>query len=338
MHVNARGGVRSIARPVAGALLQVAGGGLVLVVLVGRLGSKPFQAGLQAVSVPAVLATCGLMALATLAAAWRWRVVASALGMQVSLSAAVGAYYRSQLLNSVLPGGVLGDGHRAVAHGHRVGGVARAVRAVVWERMAGQVVQAGMTAVALLVLPSPVRPVASYVFVGASAAVLVGVAVRGCRAVGGRRHAPSVRRGRLARLTQAVSSELRYRVLAPKVWPQLLITSVVVVAAHTTMLLMAARLVDVHASTGGLVGLLLLIQTATAIPLSVGGWGPREGMAAWAFAAAGMGVATGVSVTTLYAVLALMALAPGAFFLLRDAIQRLDHRHPVGRRLVAPDG
>jgi GTP cyclohydrolase II len=58
------------------------------------------------------------------------------------------------------------------------------------------------------------------------------------------------------------------------------------------------------------------------IPLSIGGWGPREGAAAWAFAAAGLGAANGVTVTTLYAVLAVAAVAPGAGLLLGDAVRR----------------
>jgi len=58
------------------------------------------------------------------------------------------------------------------------------------------------------------------------------------------------------------------------------------------------------------------------IPLSIGGWGLREGAAAWAFAAAGFGAATGVTVATLYAVLMLAAVAPGAGLLLGDAVRR----------------
>jgi uncharacterized membrane protein YhiD involved in acid resistance len=65
------------------------------------------------------------------------------------------------------------------------------------------------------------------------------------------------------------------------------------------------------------------------IPLAIGGWGVREGAAAWAFAAAGLGAATGVTIATLYAVLMLIAVAPGAGLLLRDAVRRRrDHRQP----------
>ena len=66
----------------------------------------------------------------------------------------------------------------------------------------------------------------------------------------------------------------------------------------------------------------MVVQTAVVIPLSIGGWGLREGAAAWAFAAAGLGAATGITVATLYAVLMLAAVAPGAGLLLRDALHR----------------
>ena len=67
------------------------------------------------------------------------------------------AYYRSQFLNTTLPGGVLGDVHRGVSHGRDVGDVGRGLRAVAWERSAGQVVQIVLAVALLLVLPSPVR-------------------------------------------------------------------------------------------------------------------------------------------------------------------------------------
>jgi hypothetical protein len=66
----------------------------------------------------------------------------------------------------------------------------------------------------------------------------------------------------------------------------------------------------------------MVIQIAAGIPLSIGGWGPREGAAAWAFAAAGLGAANGVTVSILYAVLMLAAVTPGAGLLLKDAVRR----------------
>src|SRR5262249_2173737 len=82
--------------------------------------------------------------------------------------------------------------------------------------------------------------------------------------------------------------------LAPRVGPQLTLASVLVVAGHTATFVIAARVAGSTAPLGELLALLMVVQTAMVIPLSIGGWGLREGAAAWAFAAAGLGAATGV--------------------------------------------
>ncbi|MGH3177459.1 MAG: lysylphosphatidylglycerol synthase domain-containing protein, partial [Streptosporangiaceae bacterium] len=95
-------------------LLRLAAGVAVLWFLVRLVGAAPFEDGLRAVTWEAVVAAATLTALTTVCSAWRWRVVARALGVGIGLPGAVGAYYRSLFLNSVLVGGVLGDVHRAV--------------------------------------------------------------------------------------------------------------------------------------------------------------------------------------------------------------------------------
>ena len=52
--------------------------------------------------------------LTTLCCAWRWRIVARGLGVDLPLGTAVAAYYRSLFLNVTLPGGVVGDVHRGM--------------------------------------------------------------------------------------------------------------------------------------------------------------------------------------------------------------------------------
>jgi uncharacterized membrane protein YbhN (UPF0104 family) len=302
-------------------LLRLAAGVAVLWFLWRQLGAAPFKDGLRAVTWQAVVAAVTLTAATTVCSAWRWRVVARALGIGLGLPGAVCAYYRSLFLNSVLVGGVLGDVHRAVTHGRRAGDVVLGLRAVAWERLCGQVIQAVVAAVVLLTLPSPVRPALPYVLAGvAGMAGCAALAVRG-----------AARRGRspLTRAAQAVSADLRHGLLAPHVWPQLTLASVLVVAGHTATFVIAARAAGSTAPLGELLALLMVVQTAMVIPLSIGGWGLREGAAAWAFAAAGFGAATGVTVATLYAVLMLAAVAPGAGLLLGDAVRRHRGRgHP----------
>ena len=315
-------GIGPAVRRFGPSLLRLAAGVAVLWFLAREVGTAPFEDGLRAVTWPGVAAAITLTAATTVCTAWRWRVVARALGADIDLPTATGAYYRSLFLNSVLPGGILGDVHRAVTQGRRTGDVPQGLRAVAWERLCGQVVQAVVTAVVLLTLPSPVRPVLPYVLAGIAgvagcAALVVGVAAR-------------LGRSRPARAARAIAADLRRGLLVPGVWPQVMLASLLVVAGHTATFVIAARVAGSTAPLGELIALLMVVQIAAGIPLSVGGWGPREGIAAWAFAAAGLGAANGVTVSTLYAVLMLAAVSPGAGLLLRDAAhRRRDRKHPV---------
>src|SRR3954470_889578 len=157
----------------------------ILALLVWRLGTGPFLDGLRAVDRESLAAASGLALLTTVCCAWRWRIVARGLGVDLPLGTAVAAYYRSIFLNVTLPGGVVGDVHRGLSHGREASDVGRGLRAVAWERSAGQVVQVVLTVAVLLVVASPVRaampPVALALL---AAAAGVGVAAPG-RAAGG---------------------------------------------------------------------------------------------------------------------------------------------------------
>ena len=193
-------GIGPAVRRFGPSLLRLAVGVAVLWFLARQVGAAPFKDGLRAVSWQAVVAAVTLTALTTVCSAWRWRAVARALGVDIGLPAAVCAYYRSLFVNSVLPGGVLGDVHRAVTHGRRAGDVVLGLRAVGWERLCGQVIQAVVTAVVLLTLPSPVRPALPYVLAGAAG-------IAGCAALVVRHAA---RRGRswLARAARAAMTNV----------------------------------------------------------------------------------------------------------------------------------
>ena len=136
---------------------RLAGGAAILAVLVWRLGPGRSSTASARSTAGRWRRRPASRVLTTVCCAWRWSLVARGLGVDLPLAAAVAAYYRSQFLNTTLPGGVLGDVHRGVRHGRDAGDIGRGLRAVAWERFAGQVVQVAITVVALLVLPSPVH-------------------------------------------------------------------------------------------------------------------------------------------------------------------------------------
>jgi uncharacterized membrane protein YbhN (UPF0104 family) len=287
--------------------LRAAIGAGILSVLLWRLGARPFLEGLRTINASALVAALGITVVTTVCSAWRWSMVAGGLGMRLPLITAVGAYYRSQFLNTVLPGGVLGDVHRGLRHGRATGDVGRGLRAVVLERSAGQVLQVCVTLLVFLTLPSPLGRSGTLVAIVAAtgvATMLLAAAV-------------VLRNPRVPALRRA-GSDLRRVLLQRRLWPQVTLASTVVVAGHTTIFLVAARSAGVTSPTAVLGPLALLVLLAMGLPTSIAGWGPREGVAAWAFGLAGLHADRGVAVAVGYGVMALVACLPGGVLFLLD--------------------
>jgi len=310
--------------------VRLAAAAATLAAVIWRLGAGPFLDGVRVVDGRALLVASAIGLLTTLCCAWRWMIVARGLGVQLSLPAAVAAYYRSVFLNLVLPGGVAGDVHRGVSHGRDVHDVGRALRAVAWERAAGQFVQALLTIVVLLVLQSPVRSFMPLVLVTLAATAIGVVLVDRVRAGGGR--------SRWARVRNAVAADLRAGLLHRKALPAVALASAVVVLGHAVTFLVAARIAGVTAPPSRMLPLALLAMLAMVLP-SVAGWGPREGATAWVFAAAGLGADRGAATAVAYGVMVLAASLPGALVLVAGWLSRLGlsltERVPV---VVQPEG
>lgn len=283
-------------------------GVLILTVLLWRMGTGVFLDGLRRIDVPTVLVALGIGAVTTVFSAWRWALVARGLRIRLPFGAAVADYYRALFLNAALPGGILGDVHRAVRHGQSAGDVGRGVRAVVLERTAGQLALAGAGVTVLLVLPSPVmgelRSLAPLVLLAAAGALAVVLALR----MNSSRPRPAGRLGKAL-------AEAREGLLSRRNGPGVAVSSVVVLGGYVAMFVVAARVAGSGASVLSLLPIAMLALLAMAVPLNVGGWGPREGVTAWAFGAAGLGASTGLSVAVVYGVLSFVAALPGAVVL-----------------------
>ncbi|BEP14104.1 hypothetical protein acdb102_24150 [Acidothermaceae bacterium B102] len=287
-------------RPSLAQTARLVGGAAILALVVWRLGTGPIVAGLRSVSAGSLAAAVAITAVTTVCAAWRWSLVAQGLGVAVPLPRAIAAYYGSQFLNTALPGGVLGDVDRGVRHGRDAGDVGRGLRAVAWERFAGQVVQVVLAAVVLLVLPSPVRSALPVIGAVLLASALTALLLR--------RLIPD-------RWARAVSTDVREGLLVRQAWPGITLASVVIVVGHAATFVIAARTAGSRASVASLLPLALLVLLAMVVPLNIGGWGPREGAAAWLFGAAGLGAGQGVATATVYGVMVLVSSLPGAVVL-----------------------
>src|SRR5215208_2690045 len=293
---------------------RLVGSAVTFTVLIWRLGAGPFLDGVRTVDGRALAAAAGLGVLTTVGCAWRWKTVAGGLGFRLPLPAAVAAYYRSLFLNVTLPGGIAGDVHRGVSHGRDVSAVGRALRAVAWERFAGQVVQVVLTVILLLVLPSPVHSYMPLVAIALVMAVLGVVVVARARPGGGR--------SAWARVRSAAAGDIRDGLLARRAWLGIALASALVVCGHALTFLIAAWTAGTTAPPSRMLPLALLVLLVMVLP-SVGGWGPREGATAWAFSSAGLGAEQGVATAVVYGVMVFVASLPGAAVLVISWSRRI---------------
>ncbi|MFB7086084.1 lysylphosphatidylglycerol synthase transmembrane domain-containing protein [Streptomyces sp. NPDC056296] len=304
----------------------------ILAVLLWRMGTGVFLEGLRRIDAPTLLTALGIGLVTTVFSAWRWALVARGLRIRLPLGPAVADYYRALFLNAALPGGVLGDVHRAVRHGRDAGDLGRGVRAVVLERAAGQLALIGIGVAVLLTMESPVLAGTRHL------APLVGMAVLGALAVvlALRMNRAPTRRGRAAAgALRATLREAREGLLSRRNLPGVAVSSVVVLAGHLAMFVLAARAAGSGASVAVLTPLAVLALLAMGLPLNVGGWGPREGVTAWAFGAAGLGAGTGLGVAVVYGVLSLVASLPGVVVLV---VRRHEGRRARFEPCRVPDG
>ena len=174
-------------------------------------------------------------------------------------------------------------------------------------------------------------------------AIAVAVAVLGVVLVA-RRAARAAVGPAWARLRSAAAGDIRDGLLARRAWLGIALASALVVGGHAVTFLIAARTAGTTAPPSRMLPLALLVMLAMVLP-SVAGWGPREGVAAWAFGAAGLGADQGVATAVVYGVMVLVASLPGAAVLVVAWFRRarlpgrpeppLRWRVPVA---VRPDG
>lgn len=245
--------------------------------------------------------------LQTIASAWRWHRVAARLDQHIPPAHAVAEYYVSQLVNQSLPGGVLGDAARAVRARHQAG-LGIAARAVIIERLAGQLAMFGLLAVALawaLLTPGGLElPIgADQLWAGALVIfALLALAVLGWA---------------LARRywRQQTGRSIATALFAKGAWIEQLPLAGVIVALNLLSFTLCALATGTTLDAEGIVVLVPLILCAMLIPTTVAGWGFREGAAAALFPLAGATAAAGFAASLAFGLVILAASLPGLFFL-----------------------
>ena len=252
------------------------------------------------------------LTLQTVFSALRWRVTAGQFRIVLGVKRAVAEYYLAQIVNQSLPGGMVGDAGRAVRARGQAGLMASG-QAVVFERLAGQIAMFVTMAVAFfatIAVPGGLEwP--RWLAGPLALAILGGLALPfALRALAGLPAA--VGRG-AARLWNALHLGLAARRVLP--WQVLL--SIATTICNLAAFSYCARAVGVDLTLAATAALVPLILFTMLIPISISGWGLREGAAAALFPVAGASASQGLATSVAFGLIFILAVLPGAVFIWR---------------------
>jgi len=271
--------------------------------------------------------------------AWRWRMTAHQIGIALPWPTAIREYYLATFLNQVLPGGVVGDAARAWRHGsarNRADALptsqsGAAFRAVIIERASGQIALLLVAVAAINLSPALRRGIVEVAETHGTTGlwILLTCLLLSALAIG------RLRPGRWPVLAH-FGHDVKRALLSVSVWPVQLVSSLLVVATYIAVFLCAAQALGLERPIAELLPLIPPLLMAMAIPLTIAGWGLREGAAAVIWPLAGLPAQEGVVLSVSYGLLILAASLPGLVVLLMDhrSTRRGAGRRAADRRTV----
>ena len=279
---------------------------------------------LRAVEAEWLVAALALAVAQVTISAWRWRYTAERLGLPLPPGVAVREYYLATFLNQVLPGGVLGDVSRAWRHA-QAGAAARAVHAVIIERVSGQLVMLAIAVVsglylAIIVPEGPASRVALFVAGGGILVVVavLGLARRRMLAVTNEPGAsePGVSEPGASEPAPRFVASLSHALLQHPALETQLAVSALIVATYLATGWVAGSALALGLPALQLLALTAVMLVAMLVPVTVAGWGLREALAAAVWGAVGRSAVEGVALSVTYGLFVLVGSLPGALVLL----------------------
>lgn len=257
-----------------------------------------------------LIASFVAISLQIILSALRWRLTAGQLGLSMSLRTSLREYYLAQIVNQALPGGILGDAGRAL-RSRAAAGLVISSQAVLLERIAGQVALFTLmllSLLALLLIPSTVVwPDWLLLTIGlcliallAFGALLLLIAKNSS--------------GKTGRILNDFGSASRIA-FSPAIvfWKQSflsLCTAVCNIAGFT----FAAWAIGFQLSFLVALALVPMILIAMLLPLTISGWGLREGVAVVLFPIVGATATQGLVASVAFGLVCLLAALPGLAF------------------------
>lgn len=300
---------------------QIALAAALLALVWHLVGGREALRSLASADAAWLAAAFAALILQTALSALRWQLTAGQLGIRLETPDALREYFLGQLVNQSLPGGVLGDARRAIRSRGDAGLLASG-QAVIFERLAGQAGLFLCAAVAFALTFAVPGGVSWPAWLALPVAALLAAALGLPFAL----HAARRLGGRVGRTIEALWRPMITALAARDViWRQVAL-SLATAACNLAAFAFCAEAVGHGLPPAAVAAFVPLVLMTMLVPLTISGWGLREGAAAALFPLAGSTASGGLAASVVFGLTMILAALPGILVLLRQRLTPLGTR------------
>lgn len=262
---------------------------------------------LSRISWTATITCLALVQVQIVLSALRWRFTSKRLGQDIAPFTAIREYYVATLLNQTLPGGMGGDALRAWRmRSDEPGGWKQPAKAVIFERLSGQIVLFFLALTGLIIWPfvtnaDLLQYAWHYIILGIALIAAIVLIITWIK----RRKAAE------SKLLESLFDVFVWR----EAWLFQATTSVAILFTYVAAFLIAAHAVGSNLPWVAGLTIIPFCLVAMLIPTGFGGWGTREAAAMALWPMLGASSVDGLAASVTYGWLSLAGAAPGLVFL-----------------------
>ncbi len=240
-----------------------------------------------------------------LLSAYRWMYISSKSGHDMNYIFCIKYYYISGFLNNILPGGVIGDIYRAYSaksSDQRVIDLSKSITSIVLERLSGQImlILFFIVSLSLYFIKDGKYEAFLYMFIPVLVSILVFYFIF--------KKIVFAKKNNIIIIFRKIFTGIVF-------WNHTVLSFFVVIS-YITMYIISAQSLGINVDYLAFFVFTPIILFSMTLPVSIGGWGVREGTALLVALLLGLSSSSSISVAILYGFLNLLCALPGLYFLI----------------------
>jgi glycosyltransferase 2 family protein len=263
----------------------------------------------------------GLVLCALAIGAYRWWLLLHKAEVRLDVAQIARVYSVSMFSSTFLPTSLGGDVTRALLVVRRGQLLTRVVVTIVLDRVGGLTGLLGMAWIALAFQSTKVPDGAQVFLVWVTAATVIGALLLAVAVLRGSRVAQALVPKRLVSVARESRALLQSYARDPATLILVVVLSLAYQALVSLQLVMLARAIDVHLAFATAAVTLALVTVVTLIPISIGGFGVREGTYVVLLSGAMIDATDATLISVLSVTTLFIASLPGAFMLARGGLR-----------------